>query len=89
MIKLISLHGKFSGSAAVESSGNGKELKITVKLRGNGSGKRITENMTVYLAGGSGIARAVLKNGAGTVKAIDFRGLILSDESGDFIAEGL
>ena len=89
MVKLISLHGKFSGSAAVESSGDGKDLKITVKLRGNGNRRNIPDNMTVYLVDGSAAARTILKNGTGTGKAADFRGLLLSDENGDFISEGL
>ena len=89
MLKLISLHGKFSGSAAVESSGNGKELKITVKLRGSGNGRNIPQDMTVYLVGGPAAARADIRNGEGKAKAVDFRGLLIACENGSFIAEGL
>ena len=82
MLKLISLHGTFSGSAAVENSG--EKLKIKLKLRG----RNIPEHITVYLIGGSVIVRAPVINGEGSAKAVDFRGLLAADESGNFIAEG-
>lgn len=83
MIKLLSLRGIFSGSAAAET--HGKTLKLTIKLRG----KNIPESLTAYLLGGKNIVKAVIRNGCCEAEAADFSGLIIADGEGNFISEGL
>lgn len=85
MIRYITLHGEVTGSARLNMMGLSMEIRLSLR------GKRIDEDLIAFVTDGKNIKRVLIKNGASSIentKKLDFRGIIIANEMGEFIAEG-